>query len=550
MGREHGSSTRAVCSWVSAALVLFLGSCAGGSSGADALVPGPDPPASDAQSARFLTRSTFGPTTSEIHKLSVIGYTAWFDEQSASVPSLEKPVIAYLIAHHASVGQEQRVEQWWKNVVARNDQLRQRVAFALSEIFVVSDQSGALVDDPVGVAEYYDTLVRDGLGNYRTLLEDVTKAPVMGRYLSMLKNQKADLANNIRPDENYAREVMQLFTIGLVELNQDGSTQLDSFNQPIPTYDQSVVEGFAAVFTGWNYAHATSWQWPAPNELPMEPWEAYHETAPKTLLDGVVCPGGQTAQQDLTFALDLIFQHPNVGPFIGRQLIQRLVTSNPSPAYIARAAAVFADDGTGQRGNLLAVVKAILTDPEAVTGNVDHPDTFGKLKEPLLRLTALWRAFNAAPINGIYKYDHPEGQLGQAPLRAASVFNFFTPVYQPPGDVFDAGLVAPEFQITTEQLITTSTNRFWECVFHGYLGYTPLLAATPQLRINAEIAMADDPAALVEHLNQLLMCGEMSSEMRNVVESMVTDTDPNDLRQRVLEALYLIVTSPEYSVQK
>jgi len=548
MGREQRSSTGAACSIGSAALVLLIQGCSGGSSGGG-LVPGNDPPASEAQAARFLTRSTFGPTADEIHKLSVIGYTAWFDEQLNAPVSLERPPIEHYALHHG-VGQEQRLEQWWEIVLKEDDQLRQRMAFALSEIFVVSDVAAALANDPVGMAEYYDILARDGLGNYRTLLEDVTKSPVMGRYLSMLKNEKADLANNIRPDENYAREVLQLFSIGLVKLNADGSPQLDAFNQPMPTYDQSVIENLAAVFTGWNYAGATNWDYPNENYLPMEPWEGHHETAAKTLLDGLVCPQGQTAQQDLTFALDMIFAHQNVGPFIGKQLIQRLVTSNPSPQYVARVAAVFADDGSGVRGNLFAVVKAVLTDPDAVTGNVDHPDTFGKLKEPLLRQTALWRAFAATFPGNKYKYYYPEDDFGQAPLRAGSVFNFFTPSFAPPGDIHDQGLVAPEFQITTDQGITSATNRFWDCIFNGYAGVSHPDSDKALLHLTAEIHMADDPAALVEHLNQLLMCGEMSQEMRGIVESMVTDTDAADPRQRVLEALYLIVTSPEYSVQK
>jgi hypothetical protein len=226
------------------------------------------------------------------------------------------------------------------------------------------------------------------------------------------------------------------------------------------------------------------------------------------------------------------------------------VTSNPSPQYVARISAVFADDGAGARGNLFAVAQAILTDPEAVSGHVDHPDTFGKLREPLLRVSALWRAFRATfPENG-YRYWYPENELGQAPLRAGSVFNFFTPVYSPPGEVHDAGLVAPEFQITTEQRITTATNRFWECVFHGYAGYPNPKDDTGLLHIESEIALAGDPAALVERLDLLLMAGGMSAEMKDIVIAMVEDTDADEPRQRVLEALYLIVTSPEYSVQK
>jgi len=538
----------------SAALALFLQGCSGGTSG-EALVPGPDPPASEAQAARFLTRSTFGPTTSEIHRLSVIGYAAWFEEQRTHAPSLERPTLAALFASQSFVAQQTRLEEWWKNVLTGPDQLRQRMAFALSEIFVVSDVPSALYIDPVGMAGYYDILVREGLGNYRTLLEDVTKSPVMGRYLSMLKNRKADVANNIRPDENYAREVLQLFSIGLVQLDPDGSVQLDALLQPIPTYDQSVVEGFAQIFTGWTYANAPTWDWPGPtarppNDLPMEPWESYHEPGAKTLLDGVVCPAGQTAQEDLTFALDLIFQHPNVGPFIGTQLIQRLVTSNPSPQYVARVAAAFDDDGTGVRGNLMAVARAILTDPEAVNGPVDHPDTFGKLREPLLRLTALWRAFGAYFPGNLYHYWDPELDFGQAPLRSGSVFNFFTPDYSPPGDLHAAGLVAPEFQITTERLIITGTNRFRECVFQGYAGVSNPQEDTAFMRLEREIALAGNPPALVEHLNLLLMSGQMTQGMKDILVSMVTDTDPADPRQRVLEALFLIVSSPEFSVQK
>jgi len=526
--------------------ILVLGAQGCSTKSSEELVPGPDPPASEAQSARFLTRATFGPTPAEIDRLLVIGYTAWFDEQERFAPSLQRPSIE----HRQDVSQDDRLEMWWRNAIQRPDQLRQRAAFALSELFVVSDVAGTLAEDPVGLAEYYDVLARGSLGNYRTLLEDVTKSPVMGRYLSMFKNQKADPEHNIRPDENYAREVLQLFSIGLVMLNPDGTEILDGGGLPIPTFDQAVIEGFAATFTGWNYAGATNWNWPERNYLPMEPWEEYHETAAKALLDGTVLPAGGTAQSDLTFALDLIFQHPNVGPFVGKALIQRLVTSNPSTEYVGRVAAVFADDGTGVRGNLLAVMKAVLLDPEAVQGHVDHPQTFGKLREPLLRLSALWRAFDARPVGGRFAYHHPDQHFAQAPLRAPSVFNFFAPDYRPPGPILDAGLYAPEFQITTETRITSTTNRFYECTFEGWYGYANPDEDTALIVLNDELALADDPPALVEHLNLLLMAGGMSPEMRTTVESMVADTDVEEPRQRVLEALYLITTSPEFAVQK
>ena len=270
------------------------------------------------------------------------------------------------------------MEKWFDNTLNGSDQLRQRVAWALSQIFVVS-QVGALQNLPNATADFYDMLARDAFGDYRKLLEDVTLHPAMGVYLSMLGNQKAVAGTNLRPDENYAREVMQLMSIGLVELNIDGSVKLDGGGQPVPTYDQSIIEGFARVFTGWNW----SCQSTLPNctftnvrpqlapvagynqVLPMKLFAAQHETGTKKLLSGLTLPAGQTGEKDLQDALDNIAAHPNVAPFLSKQLIQKLVTSNPSAAYVQRVAQVFNNDGTGRRGNLGAVVRAILMDAEA-----------------------------------------------------------------------------------------------------------------------------------------------------------------------------------------
>ena len=279
-----------------------------------------------------------------------------------------------------------RVDVWFRNAVTGQDQLRQRVAFAWSEIMVVS-QVGALNNLPYSVSSYYDLLATQGLGDFRALLESVTLHPAMGVYLSMLGNQKPNTAGTIRPDENYARELMQLFTIGLVELNLDGTARLDGAGQPIPTYTQPIIEGFAHAYTGWTYAGA-------PNELPqarptaanqvvpMQLYASYHDTGPKRVLGGVTIPAGQSGAQDLDAALDNIFAHPNVGPFIAQRLIQRLTASNPSPDYVRRVAQRFNDNGRGVRGDLAAVVKAILLDPEA-RGSTTA--TTGKIKEPLLR---------------------------------------------------------------------------------------------------------------------------------------------------------------------
>ena len=358
----------------------------GGSSGGGSTGGGSPPaaPISKTDAFRFLNQSTYGATEAEVQRLvalgtSATGYGRWIDEQLQQPASVQLPTVQAAYANLANPAQmigslnTDRQEIWFRNSLTGPDQLRQRVAFALSEIMVVSQQS-TLQNMPYALADYYDLLARDAFGDFRKLLEDVTLHPAMGVYLNMLGNQKPDATRNIRPDENYARETLQLFTIGLVELNPDGSVRKDAQGQPIPTYDQSVIEGFANVFTGWNYSGAASFAQArrtlANQVLPMQAYPEQHSPLAKQLLQypGAAkpsLPAGQTAQQDLADALDNIFNHPNVGPFISKQLIQKLVTSNPSPQYVARVAAVFNNDGTGKRGNLGAVVKAILLDAEA-----------------------------------------------------------------------------------------------------------------------------------------------------------------------------------------
>jgi uncharacterized protein (DUF1800 family) len=548
------ASRRGSLVYASALFALTFTACGGGGSSSSdpgpTLVPSADVPANEADASRFLTQATFGATDEDIDLVMHGGFSGWLDWQKAWSPSLERPTLEAEKAAGLDVYQNQRMEMWWLHAMTSHDQLRLRVAYALSQIFVISDQAGPLNSDVVGMGEYYDLLTKGALGNFRDLLENVTLSPQMGKYLSMLKNRKADPAHNIRPDENYAREVMQLFTIGLYRLNQDGSPMLDSGNASIPTYDQALVETYARLFTGWNYANATSWNWPEENYLPMTCWSQYHDTDPKTLIDGSVTPAGQSGDQDLTAALDSLFNHPNVGPFIGRQLIERLVTSNPTPGYVQRVAQVFADDGHGERGNLFAVVKAILLDDEARNGPALDPNAFGKLKEPILRQTELWRAFHARAASGMFKVWNPEDEFGQAPLRSSSVFNFYSPFYMPPGEMQDGGLYGPEFQITTHTLITATTNRLFALVFWQNSSSTGGDADTVRIQIQAERARASDPEALVDHLNLLLMGGQMSSAMRDVVVSLVNDTPLGDGSQRVLEATWMILASPEGAVQK
>lgn len=502
--------------------------------------------ATEADAARLLTQATFGPTMAQINRTVSMDYGTWIDEQLQKPASLQLPMLQALAANPQ---QRDRMDAWWQNAINGEDQLRQRVAFALSEIFVVSDRE-TLSNRPEALAYYYDLLAKHAFGNFRELMEAVTLSPAMGEYLSMLGNEKPDPVRNIRPDENYARELMQLFTIGLVELNVDGTEKRDSQNQPIPTYDQAIIEGFAHVYTGWTFSGSPRFRNPVRNYLAqMEPFEGFHDDGEKRLLNGVVLPPGQSARADLKAALDNIFAHANVAPFISKQLIKRLITSNPTPAYVARVASVFNDSG-GVRGDLAAVVKAILLDREARSGHLDFQG-FGKLKEPLLRQAALWRAFGAAAANGHYLYANPDRDFGQAPLRSPSVFNFFEPDYQQPGPIADRGLVAPEFEITNETTIATTTNRLYVNAVLRYVGrVTNPNPADILLDIEREKSMAGDPPALVDHLNLLLMSGQMSAEMRNELIDVIGGIALGDGSQRVVEAIYLIVSSPEFAVQE
>lgn len=601
---QERSSVQSGRRWISTLLVALMAFLlASGQAGAGE----PDPifndgfdgvvgPNSDVEAARFLDQASFGGRLSDIAHLRAIGYSAWINEQVAAGVSGIKPFLNWM-ALTEGVYQQHRLEAWLINaaqlydpaipLATHNDQLRQRVAFALSEIMVVSDKNAALTFQPWALGDYYDTLSLDAFGNFRDLLEDVTLHPAMGRYLSMLGNRKNDPVLNIRPDENYAREVLQLFSIGLSQLNADGTPVLVGGN-PVPTYNQDVVRGFAHVFTGWNFAGCTvenyddcgpgnpyesEWQ------TPMQAVEAFHDNSTdKQLLNypGVALPGGVltaggNAQQELDAALDNIFHHPNVGPFIARQLIQRLVTSNPTPAYVQRVAAKFADNGGGVRGDMQAVVRAILLDDQARHGQLSSPSTFGKLREPILRLARLWRVAPAHSVNGhTFRYSHPRDQYGQLPLSAPSVFNFFKPDFAQPGEIRNAGLVSPEFQIATDTQLVTAPNELGWRIFYFYVGsrYSVVWengAPVPEealMDYTALKALAANPATLVDHLNLVMMAGSMSDYMRGLLITRLQGTPPDHLPGqpdgaavdvalfRVQQALYLIVNSAEFNIQK
>jgi uncharacterized protein (DUF1800 family) len=512
--------------------------------------PTPIPP-NDA--ARFLNQATFGATTPLLGQVQQQGFDGFLSAQFAipATPTLPR-VDQAIAALPTGTGPSNPLfqEAWWYTVVNAPDQLRQRVAFALSEIMVVSANGSGMYEYPEAMATYWDLLAQDAFGNFRQILEDVTLNPAMGDYLDMVHNDKPDPRRNTAPNENYAREVMQLFTIGLYQLNPDGSLQLDGTGQPIPTYNQDVVEGYAHLFTGWYWAQTGTPTWgsaPRNYRQPMMAFPEHHDTGPKTLLNGVTLPAGQTQDQDLKAGLDLLFNHPNVGPFIARRLIQRLVTSNPSPSYISRVAAVFNNNGHGVRGDLKATVQAILLDSEARSSATAAAAGYGHEREPLIRLANLYRAFNANSASGKFNVGNQTFNLGQAALYAPSVFNFFAPDYSQAGAIEQAGLVSPEFQITTDTTVITSANRMRNAVYQQAAATNPDLLV---LDLSSLLPLANDPASLVDSLNPLLMGGGMSTTTRNIVVSAVSQISPNNALERAQTAVHLLVTSPEFAIER
>ncbi len=524
--------------------------------------PPPTPTITQAEAAHFLNQATFGATIDEVNKLVDIGYEQWLNQQIATPTSSHVTYLTQLEAQLNLPDDEQlwhphRMEAWFTHAITAPDQLRQRVAFALSEIFVISELS-VLSSETYGLANYYDLLLNNAFANYRDLLAQVTLSPMMGAYLSMLGNQKPNEAQNIRPDENYAREVMQLFSIGLVELNIDGTIKTSN-GQAIPTYDQNIIKAFAHVFTGWNFNGATEATWynfaqnyDAIN--PMSAVDAFHDKSEKVLLNGVTVPANQSAEQDLAIALDNLFNHPNVGPFIGKQLIQRLVTSNPSPDYIERVAQVFNDNGQGVRGDLGAVIKAILLDDEARNGYKNNPQNFGKIREPLVSIVHLWRAFDASSPNDRFQFDWPHYFFNQAPLAAPHVFNFFSPSYSPPGIIRNNNLVAPELEIMTENYLTRTNNFFAYSTLWGHLEADPEDISDDRILINLNSLrpMANNSEDLLNYLNRLIFGGTLDDNSLAILKTAYQQTLDNDIpeNERLSNLLFLIFASPQYSVQQ
>jgi uncharacterized protein (DUF1800 family) len=546
------------------------------------------------EASRFLAQTTFGATPKSITRVMQLGKEAWLNEQFALPQTYHLKLlenrfteIGWVIAPEVETDDGyyrdlQRSDVWWEVALWSEDQLRQRVAFALSQILVISNVSDVLYNDTRGIANYQDILAAHAFGNYRDLLEAVTLNPMMGEYLSMVRNEKVDATRNIRPDENYARELMQLFSIGLVELNQDGSIKLDNSNQPIPTYDQTTVKELARVFTGWNMATANQWwEWKDSGDseiLPMKSFVQYHDSGEKILFGNKVIVANKTPAEDIDAALDIIFAHPNLAPFISKQLIQRLVTSNPTAGYVSDIAAVFNNNGMGIKGDMKAVIKAILLHPEAVNGHKNLPNQFGKIREPILVLSHLWRAFKATGVQTKLKdgtitakrirFLGSSRLIGQRPFGSNSVFNFYRPDYQHPGEIKNQNMFSPEFQILTESMLmakanTQSTYIFWRDTPSDWL--EPIInhdwdLMPPRLNLNAEKALVENPVELLDKLNLILMAGQMSQPMYDTLLAYlnaykVTPAWTGDVRvwgtdMLVYEALFLVLSSPEYAVQR
>ncbi|MGJ8696263.1 MAG: DUF1800 family protein [Verrucomicrobiaceae bacterium] len=533
----------------------------------------PPPSTTPHDASRLLLQATFGPTIADIEKVRSMGINAWITDQIENQPATHhRDYIEEIMADFD--GPRTKLEHYSYNelsdfvnghnvqssfaraAISGPDQLRQRVAFALSQILVISRRDAGLNNRPLAVSKYYDRLIDQAFGNYYDLLLAVSLDPCMGLYLSHVGNQPPDLALNRFPDENYAREVMQLFSIGLWELNNDGTQKLDGQGQPIPTYTNTQITEMARVFTGLWYGKnpwgSGGWQ-DADFLVPMEMFTDQHDFNEKTLLNGFVIPARAPSQanglQDIRDTIRHLVEHPTCAPFISKSLIQFLITSNPSPQFIERISNVFIDNGSGVRGDLKAVVTAILTDPEARDPGIAAGANFGILREPVIRTMHLARLgkFNRSGNALWWDYDTFLEETFQAPYSAPTVFNFYRPDYTPPGALDDANLDGPVFEITNSYTAVSVPNTLWDIVVDGFeMGgryhFTPDYSDL--------LPYAQDHEALIDKLNLLICGGSMSATTRSQIKTSLDTIDPDDHSGRVRLAIYLAIMSPEGAIQR
>ena len=506
-----------------------------------------------AEAARFLQQAQFSASDAEIADVRAKGYATWLDEQTArggSTTGWDWLMSQGYFRDDLKFNVHYADHMMWNQLIAAPDALRKRVALAWSEIFVVSSNALDGLWPAFAMAGYWDLLNQHAFGNYRQLLEAVTLNPAMGVFLNTKGNKKANASGRV-PDENYAREVMQLFTIGLYELNTDGTLSGGAAKE---TYGPADVSNLARIFTGYNVAGTYDQQRADPQvfRAPMTLNPADHSPEPATFL-GQTVPGGDGTVR-LRQALDVLFNHPNVGPFIARQLIQRLVTSNPSAAYVGRVASAFNNNGAGVRGDLRAVTKAVLLDAEARQDPSLKGPSWGKLREPMIRFVQWARSFGATSSDGrwiVWDLSDASTALGQSPLRSPSVFNFFRPGYVPPGTALAAtGQTAPEFQITNENSVAGYINFMHECIAKGYSGNS---ASKIMANYTRELALVNDPVALVERVNLLLTGNQLSTATQTLIRDAIATVQPNSdsgRNTRVWSTVLLTMSSPEYLIQK
>jgi len=537
--------------------------------------------------ARFLAQATMGYNYEQIEYVNQTGIDTWLEEQ------FETPMVSYaetyrmiydsalaIIPENDSEKNEYLSYTFYEMLVKQPDFLRHKIAFALSQILVISPTTSNLGGRGFGNSDYYDILYQGAFGNYRDMLYDVTLHASMGVYLSIFQNRKADFALGTYPDENYAREIMQLFTIGLLELNNDGTKKLDANGNFIPTYNIKDVQELSKVFTGFACGATTNGSEPSFTKgkgatdftVPMTMYDGYHDTGEKKMIDGTILPSGQTGLQDVNNAIDVLFNHPNIAPFISIRLIQQLVKSNPSPAYVSRISDVFNNNGQGVRGDLKAVVKAILIDPEARNCDlIDTPQT-GKLLQPIERLTNLFLAFDVSTPSGkIWFRDEnkPGKAIEQAFLAAPSVFNFFSPFYAEKEFVQPADMVSPEFQILNATSGIHYLNAIEKAIKNrpflnrtiandSGLGLTNNSEDEPILDFTDEIDLLNTQgiSALLDRLNLLLCRGQLSAAAKSTIENTITQYQTTlsasnyPPKRAVQDAIYFIMISPNYMILK
>lgn len=539
------------------------------------------------EASRFLMQASLGFEEHHIEDVVDLGIESWIDSQIVMTPSyvstgldtIFQITIDTLLAGNGNDSTDIPVRPnyvdlnyaWWNNNMKNEDLLRHKMAAALSEIFVISRQS-ALKDYGYGLGSYYDVLVENALGNYEDLLTDVTLHPMMGWYLTFVKNPKTDTVAGIYPDENYAREVMQLFSIGLMELNLDGTPKLDSLGEEIPTYTNQEVSEFAKIFTGLGYGdvypfHAAngktnSWNlqlFHADMSVPMMMYEEHHEPGQKFLLNDFIVPSDQTGMEDIEDAISNIFNHENVGPFIAYRLIQRLVKSNPSPAYVERVATIFNDNGSGVRGDLAAVAKAILLDDEARLCAFQNVDTNSKLKEPLFRYSHFARMIDLQRLADDYYWNNSNTfyqYVLQDIMSAPSVFNFFMYNDAPNGPIKDAGLVAPEYQLHTTQ----TSVAYWNRVNKWVNSSAKVLDFSEQYMTEKNAIwdksdfdpIYDDTEVYLNWLDLNFTAGQMSERTRAIIRNALNElyVGTYQKRDRIWLGAYLALISPEANIMR